>query len=166
MFLTKKEEKITKDYLKNGYVIHNIENLESLNWIRNFFFTIVSKNLPKSKKEKPNKILDNIHKYVKISDLNKFRLDVFDKINSNYKFRENFYKISKSLVDVIVGNEIAMQLRVNLSIQLPNDDSSLLPIHADTWSGVSPFETVIWLPLVDCFKTKSMYLLLQIKVKN
>ena len=52
-----------------------------------------------------------------------------------------------------------MQLRVNLSIQLPNDDSSLLPIHADTWSGVSPFETVIWLPLVDCFKTKSMYLL-------
>ena len=159
MFLTKKEEKITKDYLKNGYVIHNIENLESLNWIRNFFFTIVSKNLPKSKKEKSNKILDNIHKYVKISDLNKFRLDVFDKINSNYKFRENFYKISKSLVDVIVGNEIAMQLRVNLSIQLPNDDSSLLPIHADTWSGVSPFETVIWLPLVDCFKTKSMYLL-------
>ena len=51
------------------------------------------------------------------------------------------------------------RLRVNLSIQLPNDGSSLLPIHADTWSGVSPFETVIWLPLVDCFKTKSMYLL-------
>ena len=40
MFLTKKEEKITKDYLKNGYVIHNIENLESLNFIKNFFLTI------------------------------------------------------------------------------------------------------------------------------
>ena len=159
MFLTDKEKKITNNYLKNGYVIHNIENLDSLNWIRDFFFKIVLKNLPKSKKEKTGKILDNIHKYIKISDLNKFRLNVFDEINSNDKFRENFYKISKSLVDVIVGNEIAMQLRVNLSIQLPNDDSSLLPIHADTWSGVSPFETVIWLPLVDCFKTKSMYLL-------
>ena len=58
-----------------------------------------------------------------------------------------------------MGNEIAMQLRVSLSIQLPKDDSSLLPIHADTWTGVSPFETVVWLPLVDCYKTKSMYIL-------
>ena len=62
-------------------------------------------------------------------------------------------------MDAIVGNEIAMQLRVSLSIQLPKDDSSLLPVHADTWSGVSPFETVIWLPLVDCYDTKSMYIL-------
>ena len=38
-------------------------------------------------------------------------------------------------------------------------DSSLLPVHADTWSGDSPFEVVVWLPLVDCFSTKSMYLL-------
>ena len=52
-----------------------------------------------------------------------------------------------------------MQSRVNLSIQLPQDNSSLLPVHADTWSGDSPFEVVVWLPLVDCFRTKSMYLL-------
>ena len=62
-------------------------------------------------------------------------------------------------MDSIVGNEVAMQLRVSLSIQLPKDDSSLLPVHADTWSGVSPFETVIWLPVVDCYNTKSMYIL-------
>jgi len=54
---------------------------------------------------------------------------------------------------------LAMQRRVNLSVQLPNDDSSLLPVHADVWSGDSPFEIVVWLPLVDCRKTKSMYLL-------
>ncbi|MBX9836816.1 MAG: hypothetical protein K2X69_00740, partial [Silvanigrellaceae bacterium] len=56
-------------------------------------------------------------------------------------------------------NELAMQLRVNLSIQLPNDTSSLLPVHADTWSGDSPFEVVVWIPLVDCFGTKAMYIL-------
>ena len=59
----------------------------------------------------------------------------------------------------IVGNELVMQNKVNLSIQLPNDDSSLLPIHSDTWSGDSPFEVVVWLPLVDCDTTKSMYIL-------
>jgi len=52
-----------------------------------------------------------------------------------------------------------MQLRLNLSIQTPEDDSSLLPIHSDAWGGDSPFEVVIWLPLVDCYGTKSMFLL-------
>ena len=50
-----------------------------------------------------------------------------------------------------------MQRNINLSIQLPNDDSSLLPIHCDTWSGDSPYEVVLWVPLVDCYDTKSMF---------
>ena len=54
-----------------------------------------------------------------------------------------------------------MQNNVNLSIQIPNDESSLLPLHSDTWSGDSPFEIVVWLPLVDCYKTKSMFILKQ-----
>ena len=44
---------------------------------------------------------------------------------------------------MILGNELAMQIRINLSIQLPKDDSSLLPIHSDVWSGDSPFESVV-----------------------
>ena len=52
-----------------------------------------------------------------------------------------------------------MQNRINLSIQIPNDDSSLLPIHSDTWSGDSPFEAVLWIPLVNCYSSKSMYIL-------
>ena len=58
-----------------------------------------------------------------------------------------------------------MQKKINLSSQLPKDNSSLLNIHADTWSGDSPFETVVWLPLVNCFKTKSMYILPKPKYK-
>ena len=52
-----------------------------------------------------------------------------------------------------------MQKNINLSIQLPNDKSSLLPIHSDVWSGDSPYEINLWIPLVNCFKTKSMYIL-------
>ena len=52
-----------------------------------------------------------------------------------------------------------MQNRINLSIQLPKDKSSLLPLHSDIWSGDSPFEVVIWIPLVNCYQTKTMYLL-------
>ena len=63
------------------------------------------------------------------------------------------------MVETIVGNELAMQTKINLSIQIPGDDTSLLPVHADTWSGLSPFETVVLMPLVDCYKTKSMFIL-------
>ena len=52
-----------------------------------------------------------------------------------------------------------MQNRINLSIQIPNDNSSLLPVHSDTWSGDSPFEAVLWVPLVNCHSSKSMYIL-------
>ena len=70
-----------------------------------------------------------------------------------------YYQVAKPYLDILVGNELAMQLRVNLSIQMPGDESSLLPIHADTWSGDSPYEVVVWVPLVDCYDTKSMYFL-------
>ena len=59
----------------------------------------------------------------------------------------------------VVGNELAMQRNLNLSIQLPRDDSSILPLHADVWDGDSPYEVVVWTPLVDCYQTKSMFIL-------
>ena len=59
-----------------------------------------------------------------------------------------------------------MQNSINLSIQFPGDDSSLLPVHSDVWSGDSPYEIVVWLPLVDCYKTKSMFLLPPKKYKE
>jgi len=159
MFVTDKENKISNQYLKKGYVIQNIEDLDSLSWMRDYYCKIIKKNIPKLSNTKSEKILNKIHENISVSNLNKFRLNIINKINSNKDFRKKFYKISKPLVDIVVGNEVVMQNRVSLSIQLPKDDSSLLPIHADTWSGVSPFETVIWLPLVDCYKTKSMYIL-------
>ena len=159
MFISDKEKKISDQYLKQGYVIQDIEDMDYLNWIRDFYCKIITKALSKLNENRSENILNKIHKYISIADLNKFRLDIINKINSDKNFRKNFYKISKSLIDIVVGNEVVMQLRVSLSIQLPKDDSSLLPVHADTWTGVSPFETVVWLPLVDCYKTKSMFIL-------
>ena len=70
-----------------------------------------------------------------------------------------YFRLARQYLEILVGNELAMQLRINLSIQLPGDSSSLLPVHADTWSGDSAFEVVVWVPLVDCYKTKAMYIL-------
>ena len=89
MFLSDKEKKISEEYLNQGYVVQDIDKLDSLNWIRNNFCEIIKKNLPKIKENKPENILNNIHKHIKVSELNKFRLDIINKINSLSNFRAN-----------------------------------------------------------------------------
>lgn len=130
-----------------------------MDWIRENIANIVRDILGLSKEETSDILLNQIHKKVSVSDLNSFRLKVIQSMNSLADFRYHYYRVAKPYLETLVGNELSMQLRVNLSIQFPNDDSSLLPVHSDTWSGDSPYEIVVWLPIVDCYKTKSMYLL-------
>ena len=160
-----KDNKFINQFLKNGYIKTKINNLKALNSIRDNIIKVIKKSLNNIDINE-NKILDEIHKYIEIENLNEFRLNIFHKLNSQKSFRENYYEIAREYLDIIVGNELVMQNKVNLSIQLPNDDSSLLPIHSDTWQGDSPFEVVVWLPLVKCYKTKSMFIMKPKKSNN
>lgn len=166
MFLTDKEEEISNEYLKNGYVIKPVDNIEALNEIKNEFITTISKIIGGKISLNPDDILNNTHNYVSPSELNPFRMKIIQSINSRKDFRELYFKTARSYLELLVGNELVMQNRINLSIQLPGDDSSLLTVHADTWTGDSPYEAVVWIPLVDCFKTKSMYILTPDKFKK
>jgi len=153
------ENRLSKLYLSNGYAIEESDEKKTLEEIKLIFIKNINMILPKTKSKNDNYILNYIHKFLSIKDLNSFRLEMIHKINNTNDFRKNFFKVSKKMVETIVGNELAMQTKINLSIQIPNDDTSLLPVHADTWSGLSPFETVVLMPLVDCYKTKSMFIL-------
>ena len=57
----------------------------------------------------------------------------------------------------MIGPDVVIQKTVNLVIHQPGD-ADVVPTHRDTPLH-SPFEIVVWLPLVDVFGTKSMYLL-------
>ena len=147
-FSSQEDKKIEKEFIEQGYIIRPVADKDALDKIKKFALRKLS-----------NKSLDKTHESVSINELNTFRLDVIKEINDQPWLREAYFQIVKPYLDVLVGNELAMQLRVNLSIQMPGDESSLLPVHADTWSGDSPYEVVVWLPLVDCYNTKSMYFL-------
>ena len=69
------------------------------------------------------------------------------------KYSDNYYMVAKEGLDILVGNEIAMQKKLNLSIQVPNDNESNLPMHSDIYAGESPFEVVVWIPLMDVKKS-------------
>ena len=150
-FLSKNEKILEKEFIDQGYIIRPVANKVALDKIQNFFLSKLSKSNDNS--------LGMAHQSINIDELNDFRLKVIQEVNEQHWLREAYYQLAKPYLDILVGNELAMQLKVNLSIQFPGDDSSLLPIHADTWSGDSPYEVVVWLPLVDCYGTKSMYFL-------
>lgn len=159
-FLSTEDTAISDEYLKNGFVIRKSSDQNATEYLRNTIAKVSSGILGDKYPENVDNFLNTIHEKIKLKDLNSFRLGVIQGINQDPDFRKHYYLSSKPYLESLVGNELAMQLRVNLSIQFPGDDSSLLPVHSDTWSGDSPYEVVVWIPLVDCYKTKAMYLLL------
>jgi sporadic carbohydrate cluster 2OG-Fe(II) oxygenase len=152
----KKKNIITKKFLKEGYIIFDIENLKILKKIRDLFKKTINSTL--KNKNKNIDIFNQFHTKVDTKKLNEIRLSVYSKINSKSDFVTDYFNLAKNHLEIICGNELAVQRKVNLSIQLPNDDSSLLPIHSDVWSGCSPFEVVLWVPFVNVSKTKSMFI--------
>ncbi len=166
-FLSNEEIKISKEFENKGFIIVDVNDFKLLEKIRHIFIKSLKNRAKLNTLHFPDdEILNNIHKKIKTKNLNSLRLKIINDVNNEKNLRKNYYKLSKKYLDILVGNELAMQLRVNLSIQFPNDKSSLLPLHSDVWSGDSPYETVVWIPLVDCYKTKSMYILPPQKFKK
>ena len=157
-FLDNEEISRGKEFIDKGYVISDVSSTDGLERIREAIVEC-ARNLLGIAEGSTIDFLNSFHNYVPKDDLNRIRLHLIKEINAKDWVRQEYWKIASSLLNTIVGSELAMQLRINLSIQLPNDDNSLLPVHADVWSGDSPFEVVVWLPLVDCYRTKSMFLL-------
>lgn len=159
-FLTPEEETLNARFLANGHLIVPAENPAALGRIRRRVAERAADALGLAAPDDSDaaRFLEEIGRHVDPDRLNPFRLAVYTGLNANSGFRQDYYALAAKTLATVVGNELAMQRRVNLSIQLPGDNSSLLPIHADVWSGDSPYEVVLWLPLVDCYRTRSMYL--------
>ncbi|MAV63601.1 MAG: hypothetical protein CMG00_00245 [Candidatus Marinimicrobia bacterium] len=114
--------------------------------------------------EKTHKIsldnLDELHKFINPNELNNLRLNLAATLNEDSFASDLIFSNLKNPLQSILGPDIAIQKNVGLSIQLPDDSSSLLHVHSDVYdSDCSPYEIVIWIPLVNCFKTKSMFFL-------
>ena len=156
IFFNKKEKDLNDQFLNKGYIIKKVESKKSLNFILN----LIKNNSNKLIKKKIKKInLNHFHKNISFNNLNEIRLKLINLINSDNKIKNHYFNLARESVYALCGNELMMQKKLNLSIQLPNDKTSLLPVHSDVWSGDSPYELNLWIPLVDCYKTKSMFIL-------
>jgi len=140
-------------------VIADAEDRGSLDKIRELTANRAAAFLQLPTPDDPAAFMDAIGGRVSPERLNDLRLAIIETFKSTTWFREAYFSCARNLLDTIVGNELAMQRGVGFSIQLPNDEQSLLPLHSDAWSEDSPFEIVLWIPLVDVYRTKSMFIL-------
>tara|TARA_B100001057_G_scaffold479794_1_gene551873 strand:- start:531 stop:1289 length:759 start_codon:yes stop_codon:yes gene_type:complete len=148
--------KHVKEFLTKGYTIVKFSKNEKSKLDQ------IKKKLISPLKVKYNlrakNFYENFHNVIDVHNLNEIRINLYKKINQK-KFNIKYYNLCSNFIEPLVGIENVIQKNINLSIQLPNDNSSLLPIHSDTWAGDSPYEIVVWIPLVDCKKTQSMFIL-------
>jgi sporadic carbohydrate cluster 2OG-Fe(II) oxygenase len=103
--------------------------------------------------------LETLHERVSISDLNPLRIKIFNNLNSLPDWESKFEGLAAEVLEKILGPDLAIQTKLNLSIQFPNDATSLQPLHTDRATGHSLFELVLWMSFTKSDSTGSMFLL-------
>ena len=158
-FFLAKDPVIVDEFTTSGYVIRDVEDRAALDEMRHELVLIAAALIEQKVPKDDGAFLDNIHTMIPVDKLNEFRLGIYREMNAKSWFRPTYFQLTRGLIEGLVGNELAMQNRINFSIQMPKEQTSLLDIHADVFSGETPYQVVQWLPLVDVWGTKSMFIL-------
>ena len=155
-FRSEEDLKVSLQYEKDGYVIENAnyQHLESMKGKIEESFAEFAKSLGKNSVR-----LEQAHQIISHDSSNNLRLHIMQALSRTNNFNKSYYYAAREIIDVLCGNELAMQKRPGISVNLPENHNDILPIHADTWNGVSPFELNIWIPFVDCSDSMCLYIL-------
>ncbi len=160
MFLDERHVALGQSYERDGYVVEPASDSVALGSLQRRIAAVAAEwlGVREPDPQSTGEWLDHVHTVVGPDVVNDLRVHVMARLADDVDVRRWIFTVARPWLEALVGNELAMQRRPNLSVQLPGDADSALPLHADTWSGHSPFETVVWIPLVDCWGTKSLYL--------
>lgn len=135
-----------EEFLSEGVIILDNEDLD--------FWTEFSNSIMSSFKAKD---LSYLHQHTDISDINEERINAFKKLNSITDWDIKYFSMAKSVLQKLLGPDLLIQRKLNLSVQMPKDDTSKLGMHADTLSGQSPFEVVMWTAFSEFEPEAGMY---------
>lgn len=153
-FRSQKEKELQEEYLKRGYIIYE-SNPNTNNVLKEFEW--IAKDIIGSMTDIQKK-MRGLHKTIKMSEVNDIRVAMMDRMNKDNKIIKEIYKHCQEYIHALCGNELAVQKRVSMSLMFPQNSKDVLPLHADTWNGVSPFELAVFIPMVDLSEEMTLYM--------
>ena len=139
------QSELATEFVETGFCTVDMVNVDGFKSLSDLIVELFSKELDEAAPAELS--FESLHKIKNLPEINPLRLSVFKGINSYSWVRPTLYSLVRPHIDALVGNEVVMQNRVNLGVMMPSDDTSHIPIHADTDSGESPFQVVVWIPL-------------------
>lgn len=149
---------MSKTDIKNGYCIKKTDKIDALDLLRKNLYELTQEifnfNCPDIEHG-----LNNFHNLVKKIDdaeLNEKRVLLINKFNDNFNPGSLIFEAFRDVIIEFLGPDILVQKNCNIVIQKPNDPNPS-ELHRDAPAN-SPYEIVLWIPLVDCYKTKAMYI--------
>ena len=147
-------EKQIADLETDGYFYFNSILKDEIDLLIADFLEISGKKLNKKISD-----LSQIHLYLSPDEVNNFRLDLIKSLNKNINFRNSLKEKCSPLFKNLLGPDLVIQKNFNLVLSLPNDSFSQIPLHSDVWTGHSPYELNMWIPLTKVEGEMSMFIL-------
>ena len=144
--------------IKDGYFVNRTNKIKFLDILKSDLYNLLQEifnfNCPDI-----DYGLNNFHKLISnITDpeLNEKRVLLINKFNETCNPGNLIFDAFKDNIIKLLGPDLLIQKNCNIVIQKPNDPNPS-ELHRDAPSN-SPYEIVLWIPLVDCYKSKAMYL--------
>lgn len=145
-----------KIFEERGYAIFPAADRKPLDALRSRIFGH-AKTLVPYKGETMEDFFDKFHEYgLKAAELNKFRMDLMGWCNRELRVAKSLHEAFREPISALVGPDVVAQKGTNLVVQPPGDKDQT-PTHRDAPIS-SHFEVIVWVPLVDVYKTKSMFI--------
>jgi len=141
----------------DGFEIVQADDLPALTHLRKQVRDLSFKLLGKTASQ-VDRDLNFLHEYFESAEAaNGFRLKLTTNISEQIDSGQLIYEIFRSHLEPLVGVDVLVQQTPNIVFQ-PPEYPVPTELHRDAPAN-SPYEVVVWLPFVDCFRTKSMYVL-------
>jgi len=150
-------QKFLRDFEKFGYCIVPADDRAELDQLRSDIRDVLYDQL-KVKSGDVQNDLDQIHRHCGDSaEIDRLRLAITPIIAEKSMANRRIFAAFRSKLTSLVGQDVLAQRVPNVVLQPPNHPTPT-ELHRDAPAN-SPYEVVVWLPLVDCHDSKSMYIL-------
>lgn len=141
------------ELIENGFTKISFDLTDSINQL-----VADLKELTYQQTQKKISSLDEVHLALDEDKINSFRLGAIKLINTS-AFKNSFIEKISPFFSSVLGEDLAYQKNLNLILVTPQDKTSILPLHADTWTGHSRYELAILFPLTSVLPAQNMFIL-------